>query len=71
MKGGGTGSPREDAESLSTSCLNRRTVLLTYLCQLVPFPGGHRGRGGGQSCIGEEFLYVIGVKLVSIQIRLL
>lgn len=67
--GGGTGSPGEDAESLSASCLDRRTTSLTGLCQLVPFPSGH-GLGGGQSWTGE-FLYVIGVKLVPIQIRLL
>ena len=41
----------------------------TYLWHLVLFPGGPRGWGGRQSCIGGEFLYVTEVKLVSIQIR--
>lgn len=68
---GDTGYPREDHESLWHQ-LPESVHHLTYPPVAV-FPAfrwtwGLRDR---QSCIGEEFLYVIGVKLTSIQVRLL
>lgn len=68
---GDTGYPKEDPESLWHQLPESVHHLIYLPVAACPAFRWTRGLGGGQSSTGEEFLYVIGVKLVSTQIRLL